>query len=208
MREELISYFKNFSSAQLDTFEQLPELYSEWNSQINVISRKDCDQLFVRHILHSLAIYRFLPFQPGTHILDIGTGGGFPGIPLAIAMPEVSFILSDSIGKKIKVVQEIANALGLKNVVAVNRRAEKISDTFDFVVSRAVAPLPELLAWSAGKFRRKNINALPNGLIALKGGDLSDELKGCGKNTELHDIYDFFPLPFFETKKIVSVSLV
>jgi len=187
---------------------QLLPLYEEWNAQINVISRKDLDQLYTRHVLHSLAIHKFLQFAPGSRILDIGTGGGFPGIPLAILNPEVNFVLVDSIGKKIKVVQEVSQALGLTNVTAIHERAEKIKGPFDFVVSRAVAELKTLLQWSHGKLAKKQINALPNGLICLKGGDLTLELKGLGKDIEVHDLQQWFSDPFFETKKLVYVPLV
>ena len=187
---------------------QLLPLYEEWNAQINVISRKDLDQLYTRHVLHSLAIHKFLQFAPGSNVLDIGTGGGFPGIPLAILNPEVNFVLVDSIGKKIKVVQEVSLALGLTNVKAIHERAEKVKGPFDFVVSRAVAELKMLLQWSNGKLAKKQINAIPNGLICLKGGDLTEELKGLSKDIEVHNLQAWFSDPFFETKKLVYVPLV
>lgn len=156
-------------------FSQLGELYETWNSQINVISRKDIEHLYEKHILHSLAINKFIRFSEGSEILDIGTGGGFPGIPLAIMQPEVQFTLTDSIGKKIKVVNEISTAIGLKNITAIHTRSEAVKQKFDFVVSRAVADLSELLQWSEGKIKKQQLNAIPNGLICLKGGDLADE---------------------------------
>lgn len=206
--EELHTYFPSINEKANAQLKQLLPLYEEWNSQINVISRKDLDQLYTRHVLHSLAIHKFLQFAPGSRILDIGTGGGFPGIPLAILNPEVNFVLVDSIGKKIKVVQEVSNALGLTNVTAIHERAEKVKGPFDFVVSRAVAEMKLLLQWSHGKMSKKQINALPNGLICLKGGDLKEELKGLSKDIELYDLKQWFSDDFFETKKLVYVPLV
>ncbi len=206
--EELHTYFPSITEKANAQLKQLLPLYEEWNSQINVISRKDLDQLYTRHVLHSLAIHKFLQFAPGSRILDIGTGGGFPGIPLAILNPEVNFVLVDSIGKKIKVVQEVSNALGLTNVTAIHERAEKVKGPFDFVVSRAVAEMKLLLQWSHGKMSKKQINALPNGLICLKGGDLKEELKGLSKDIELYDLKQWFSDDFFETKKLVYVPLV
>jgi 16S rRNA (guanine527-N7)-methyltransferase len=206
--EELHTYFPSINDKTNAQLKQLLPLYEEWNSQINVISRKDLDQLYTRHVLHSLAIHKFLQFAPGSRILDIGTGGGFPGIPLAILNPEVNFVLVDSIGKKIKVVQEVSNALGLTNVTAIHERAEKVKGPFDFVVSRAVAEMKLLLQWSHGKMSKKQINALPNGLICLKGGDLKEELKGLSKDIELYDLKQWFSDDFFETKKLVYVPLV
>jgi len=205
---EVLSYFPNLSQKAKDQFAQLLPLYEEWNSQINVISRKDLDQLYTRHVLHSLAIHKFLQFAPGSRVLDIGTGGGFPGIPLAILNPEVQFVLVDSIGKKIKVVQEVAQAIGLTNVTAIHERAEKVKGPFDFVVSRAVAELKLLLQWSNGKLSKKQINALPNGIICLKGGDLTEEFKGLSKDIEVYDLQQWFADPFFETKKLVYLPLV
>jgi len=200
-------YFPDITPQQKEHFAALQGLYSEWNEKINVISRKDIEQLYERHVVHSLAIYKFLPFQPGSKILDIGTGGGFPGIPLAIMMPDVQFHLTDSIGKKIKVVQEVADALGLKNVKAEHIRSEQVKSKYDFVVSRAVAELKMLLAWSNGKILKDNKNALPNGLICLKGGDLKDELKEVKLQKEIYSLTDYFTEEFFETKKLVYVSL-
>lgn len=199
-------YFPGASAAQHAKFDVLPELYAKWNSQINVISRKDIDHLELRHVLHSLAILKFTSFQAGSRILDIGTGGGFPGIPLAIMMPDVQFILADSIGKKIKVVKEIASELGLTNVEGIHERAEKLKGPFDFVVSRAVAPLPLLLSWSRGKYNKHNINALPNGLICLKGGDLKEEMKGI-KGAQAFAVSDFFGETFFDEKKLIYVPV-
>ena len=205
--EIVLKYFPNITPQQKEHFAALQGLYSEWNEKINVISRKDIEQLYERHVVHSLAIYKFLPFQPGSKILDIGTGGGFPGIPLAIMMPDVQFHLTDSIGKKIKVVQEVADALGLKNVKAEHIRSEQVKSKYDFVVSRAVAELKMLLAWSNGKVLKDNVNALPNGLICLKGGDLKDELKEVKREKEIYGLSDYFSEEFFETKKLVYVSL-
>jgi 16S rRNA (guanine527-N7)-methyltransferase len=206
--EELLRYFPNLSPTARAQFEQLLPLYTEWNAQINVISRKDIEQLYIRHVIHSLAIHKFIQMAPGSRVLDIGTGGGFPGIPLAIMLPDVEFVLVDSVGKKIKVVQEVSQALGLTNVTAIHERAEKIKGPFDFVLSRAVAELKELLQWSNGKIARKQINALPNGLICLKGGDLTEEFKGLGKSIESYPITGWFSEEFFETKKLVYVPLV
>ena len=191
--------------AQLEQLQQLPALYQEWNSKINVISRKDIDQVLVRHVLHSLTIFKFLPFSPGSVVLDIGTGGGFPGIPLAIAQPDVKFLLVDSIGKKIKVVQEIAGALQLKNVDTLHERAEKVPGKFDFVVSRAVAELSTLLQWCNQKYATENRNALPNGLICLKGGDLKEEFSKVKKPIQQFELSQMLDDPFFETKKIIYV---
>jgi 16S rRNA (guanine527-N7)-methyltransferase len=203
----IASYFPQLSAKQLDKVAQLKPLYEEWNAQINVISRKDIDALYERHVLHSLAIHKFLPFQPGSAILDVGTGGGFPGIPLAIAQPDVHFTLVDSIGKKIKVVREIAQQLGLTNVTAIHGRAEEVKGSFDFVVSRAVAPTQELIQWTRKLYAAKHSNALPNGLLALKGGDLKEELKNINYPVEVYGLMELFPLPFFETKKLVYVAV-
>jgi 16S rRNA (guanine527-N7)-methyltransferase len=205
---DVLTYFPETSAKAKDQLAQLQPVYEFWNNQINVISRKDLDQLYTRHVLHSLAIHKFLQFAPGSKVLDIGTGGGFPGIPLAILNPDVQFVLVDSIGKKIKVVNEVCQALGLTNVTAIHERAEKVKGPFDFVVSRAVAELKMLLQWSNGKLARKQINALPNGLICLKGGDLTEELKGLGKDIEVYELQQWFSDPFFETKKLVYVPLV
>jgi 16S rRNA (guanine527-N7)-methyltransferase len=170
-------YFKNLSEKQIKQFDQLYDLYSFWNAQINVISRKDIEELYERHILHSLGIAKFISFKPGEKVLDVGTGGGFPGIPLAILFPETQFHLVDSIGKKIKVVTEVASALGLDNVKASHSRAEQIEGKFDFVVSRAVTRLIEFYPWVQGKFNKDSKNAIANGILYLKGGDLTEEIK-------------------------------
>jgi len=203
---ELTTYFPALTPRQKEQFEQLAPLYTLWNEQINVISRKDIDQLYERHVLHSLAIYRFLPFQAGSRILDIGTGGGFPGIPLAIMQPDVEFVLADSIGKKIKVVNEVVSALGLTNVTGVHQRAEQVEGKFDFGVSRAVAPLPDLIRWCRPLIAKKHRNALPNGLMALKGGDLRDEIKLSQGKVEVHSVQDYFPGEFFAEKKLLYIS--
>ncbi len=206
---ELIQkYFPLLTAKQFEQFNQLSSLYNLWNAQINVISRKDIDSIYERHVLHSLAIYKFIQFNPGSTILDVGTGGGFPGIPLAIMMPDVHFTLTDSIGKKIKVVNEVGNALGLKNFTAIHTRSESINQKFDFVVSRAVAEMSILIQWSRNKIKSKQINALPNGLICLKGGDLLLELSGLSKAIESYDIHEWFATEFFETKKLIYAPMV
>lgn len=205
---EVLTYFPSIEEKAKKQLAELLPLYEHWNSQINVISRKDLDQLYTRHVLHSLAIHKFLQFSKGSRILDIGTGGGFPGIPLAILNPDVDFVLVDSIGKKIKVVDEVSKAIGLRNVTAIHERAEKVKGPFDFVVSRAVAEMKLLLQWSNGKIARKQINAIPNGLICLKGGDLSEEFEGLSKDIETYDLRQWFEDDFFETKKLVYVPMV
>lgn len=201
-------YFPKLEAYKAEQFAALQSLYEHWNAQINVISRKDIEALYERHVLHSLAIYKFLPFKPGSSILDIGTGGGFPGIPLAIMQPDVEFLLVDSIGKKIKVVQEVAAALELKNVTAIHERAEKVKPKFDFVVSRAVAELQMLLNWSQGKIKKEQINGLPNGLICLKGGNLKEELKAVKRHVDAFPLTDYFKEEFFETKQVIYVPMV
>lgn len=201
---ELIQkYFPNLSERQIEQFQQLKELYDFWNQQINVISRKDTDNFYERHVLHSLAIAKVIQFEKGTRILDIGTGGGFPGIPLAILFPDCEFLLVDSIGKKIKVVQEVAAALELKNVRAIHERAEKIKEKFDFIVSRAVTAMPEFLRWTKGKLSKESSNTLKNGILYLKGGDLTKEMKGIQGHIRYYDIINFFEEEFFDTKKVV-----
>lgn len=207
---EIISkYFDEFTPAQAKQFEQLEALYAEWNEKINVISRKDIDALYEKHVLHSLAIAAICNFDKGAQVVDIGTGGGFPGIPLAIFFPEVEFLLSDSIGKKIKVVQEVADAIGLKNVTAVHSRVEEIKGrTFDFAVSRAVAPLGELWGWVNALIRKgQKSEELPNGLICLKGGDLTAEIKASGleQKAQAWSVHDIFPESFYEEKFIIYV---
>ena len=197
-------YFPDLTEKQIEQFTDLQELYEHWNAQINVISRKNMDALYTNHILHSLAIAKVIQFEKGTKILDIGTGGGFPGIPLAILFPEVDFLLVDSIGKKIKVVNEVSNAIGLTNVIALHERAENIKDTFDFVVSRAVTNMTDFKKWVKGKFNNTHNNTLNNGILYLKGGDLSEELRGISHYK--YEIADFFEEEFFETKKVIYIS--
>jgi len=205
----ILKYFDDFTEIQLQQFQQLEALYTEWNEKINVISRKDIEALYERHVLHSLAIAAICHFDDGTQVVDIGTGGGFPGIPLAIFFPEVEFLLSDSIGKKIKVVQEVANAIGLKNVTAVHSRVEEIKGRkFDYAVSRAVAPLGELWKWINPVIRPgQKSDDLPNGLICLKGGNLTEEIKASGlqKITQAWSVHDIFPEPSFEEKFVIYV---
>jgi 16S rRNA (guanine527-N7)-methyltransferase len=199
-------YFKGLTETQADRFDRLGPLYREWNDKINVISRKDIDSLYEKHVLHSLAIAKVLRFSPGTRILDVGTGGGFPGIPLSILFPEADFHLVDSIGKKIKVVQAIAGSLGLVNVRAEQTRAELLKEKYDFIVSRAVTALPEFTGWIGKNISSKNRNAMPNGILYLKGGDLRSELKPFGKKALVYNLNAFFEEEFFETKKLVYLS--
>jgi 16S rRNA (guanine527-N7)-methyltransferase len=204
--EIILKYFDDFTETQLQQFAALQQLYTEWNEKINVISRKDIDLLYERHILHSLAIAAVNNFNDGAQVVDIGTGGGFPGIPLSIFFPNVEFLLSDSIGKKIKVVQAVADAIGLKNVTAVHSRVEEIKGrTFDYAVSRAVAPLGELWKWTAHMIRKGKTGDLPNGLICLKGGDLKQEIADSKLNARPWSVYEIFPEPFFEEKSVVYV---
>lgn len=184
-------------------FSQLQNLYALWNEQINVISRKDIDHLYERHVLHSLGIAKVMAFAPGTRVLDVGTGGGFPGIPLAILFPETEFLLVDSIGKKIRVVNEVAAALGLRNVRARHVRAEEVDEQFHFVVSRAVTAFPTFYTWVKGKFLSQQLNALPNGILYLKGGDLQEEFGKYYAKARFYDLSTYFEEPFFDTKKVV-----
>ncbi len=205
MQTELIlKYFPDLSENQKQQFDKLQELYAEWNAKINVISRKDMDSLYEKHVLHSLGIARVMNFSPNTKVLDIGTGGGFPGIPLAIMFPETHFTLVDSIGKKITVVNEVAAALELQNVSAIHARAEDIPGKFHFVVSRAVTQMPVFLRWLKGKFEKEQFNPKHNGVLYLKGGDLSEELSGL--KCEIFDLKNYFEGEFFETKKVVYLS--
>ncbi len=210
--ERVRHYFPGLSAKQVEQFAQLVPLYEEWNAKVNVISRQDISNLEERHVLHSLAIAKVFAFRPGAHLLDLGTGGGFPGIPLAILLPEVRFTLVDGTGKKITVVQAIAEALGLPNVTALQSRAEELKMTgkFDFILSRGVAPLDKLLVWSKRLLQRKHQHAYPNGIIALKGGNLDAEiaaLPGRGREyTEIFPIDSFFPEPIFAEKWIVYVQ--
>ena len=197
-------YFPDLTEKQIKQFADLQYLYEHWNAQINVISRKNMDTLYTNHILHSLAIAKLIQFKKGTKILDIGTGGGFPGIPLAILFPEVDFLLVDSIGKKIKVVNEVSSAIGLTNVSTLHERAENIKENFDFVVSRAVTNMTDFKKWVKGKFNNTHNNTLNNGILYLKGGDLSDELRGMAHTK--HEIADLFEEEFFETKKVIYIS--
>ncbi len=207
--DRILSYFTKLTDQQIDCFRQLDALYRDWNSKINVISRKDIDQLYLHHVLHSLSIAKVIQFKPSTDILDIGTGGGFPGIPLAILFPESKFTLIDATRKKIMVVNEVASALGLKNVMALHIRAEELrQQKFDFVVSRAVTDLPQLCLWGFPLIKNQHKHALPNGLIALKGGDIKAEIKALprGSYAESYPIFNFFPEPYFEEKYVVYVQ--
>jgi len=201
----IYNYFEGLSEEQKQQFEQLYALYNFWNAQINVVSRKDIDELYERHILHSLGIAKLCSFVPGTRILDVGTGGGFPGVPLAILFPEVQFHLVDSIGKKIKVVSEVVDGLGLKNVKATHSRAEQVSDKYDFVVSRAVTRLADFYPWVRGKFLKESKNALANGILYLKGGDLTEEIAESRLKAELYPLSAYFKEAFFETKYVVYI---
>jgi 16S rRNA (guanine527-N7)-methyltransferase len=204
----ILKYFPNLSNMQRAQFERLKPLYEEWNSQINVISRKDMDSFYEKHVLHSLSIAKVLSFQPGTKLLDIGTGGGFPGIPLAILFPECHFHLVDSIGKKIKVVKAVAEELGLTNVRATHARAEQVKDKYDFVISRAVTAMSNFLPWTNNRFLAEQRNAYPNGILYLKGGDLTEELKEIKQDIEIIELDKIFSEEFFETKKVVYVRMV
>ena len=199
-------YFPNLTEIQFKQFEALQGLYEDWNAQINVISRKDIESLYLHHVLHSLSIAKLIQFQDGAKILDIGTGGGFPGIPLAILFPEVTFHLVDSINKKLKVVNGVAESLGLENVYTTHTRAETIEGQYDFIISRAVTTMPVFVSWIKNRVAKKNTHALKNGILYLKGGDLTEELKTYSKVT-LYDLSAFFEDEFFETKKIVHLPL-
>lgn len=203
----ILKYFPNLSEVQQQQFAALYDLYTDWNSKINVISRKDITNLYEHHVLHSLGIAKVMQFRPETTVMDLGTGGGFPGIPLAILFPETYFHLVDSIGKKVKVATEIANAIGLKNVTTRHCRAEEEKQLFDFVVSRAVMPLTDLLKIIRKNIKKEQHNALPNGLICLKGGELEREVMPVKHQTLMYDLKDYFEEEFFETKKVVYVTI-
>jgi len=203
----ILKYFPDLSLNQKSNFEKLFELYTFWNNQINVISRKDIDLIYERHVLHSLGIAKVISFRPGTKVLDVGTGGGFPGIPLAILFPETDFFLVDSIGKKIKVVNEISNALNLKNVRAKHCRAEDINEKFHFVVSRAVTEFPVFYSWIKNKFLIQNLNDLKNGILYLKGGELKEEFGIYYEHAQFYELKNYFKEEFFETKKVVYYKI-
>ena len=205
--DKILKYFPELTSKQIERFEKLQALYAEWNAQINVISRKDFSEFYERHVLHSLGIAKFIRFKPGTVVLDVGTGGGFPGIPLAIMYPKVKFHLVDSIGKKIKVVNGVADSLRLLNVKAEQIRAEELKEEYDFVVSRAVTQLPEFVKWVQKNINRRQKNAIPNGIIYLKGGDLTEEIKPFKRNIFVQDLAEYFSEEFFETKKVLHLPL-
>ena len=204
--DEILKYFPNLTDVQKEQFAKLNFLYHDWNAKINVISRKDIDELYTKHILHSLGIAKIIKFEPGTYVLDVGTGGGFPGIPLAILSPETRFHLIDIIGKKIKVVQAVVEALELKNVKAEQMRAELVKGDFDFIVSRAVTNMPDFVSWVRKKIKKNNKHEIKNGILYLKGGDLTEELAAFPKATE-YNLSDYFEDAFFETKKVVYLPL-
>jgi 16S rRNA (guanine527-N7)-methyltransferase len=203
----LVKYFPDLTEKQVEQFSALQELYTVWNAQINVISRKDITALYERHILHSLGIAKIMKFQPGTKVLDVGTGGGFPGIPLAILFPETAFTLVDSIGKKIKVVNEVSSAIGLTNVQAFHARAEEVKERFHFVVSRAVTEFPVFYNWVRTKFSPQQFNALPNGILYLKGGDLQEEFGKYFEKAKFYPLNAVFEEEFFDTKKVVYYEM-
>lgn len=204
--QQILKYFPDLSEAQIDQFERLHGLYLDWNLKINVVSRKDIDELYIRHVLHSLAIAKVIQFKPDTRILDVGTGGGFPGIPLAILFPDCQFHLVDSINKKLKVVNAVAESLGLSNVKTSHKRAEEINGTYDFIVSRAVTAMPTFVSWVKRKVSKKSHHSIKNGILYLKGGDLTEELQDFPKAT-LYDLNVYFTEDFFETKKVVHLPL-
>jgi 16S rRNA (guanine527-N7)-methyltransferase len=207
MNSEIIfSYFPELTESQKQQFAKLEEVYAYWNERINVISRKDFENFYLHHVLHSLAIAKIVQFKDFTEIMDVGTGGGFPGIPLAILFPGANFYLVDSIGKKIKVVKEVSESLGLKNVKAEQIRAEQVNQTFDFITSRAVTSLPDFVKWTGYKFHKKSFNKIKNGILYLKGGDISEELNEIKRfKKKVYNLPDYFAEPFFETKKLVHI---
>jgi len=203
----ITNYFPDLTEKQKEQFALLAPLYKDWNAQINVISRKDIDELYTKHVLHSLAIAKIVNFKPKTTILDVGTGGGFPGIPLAILFPECEFVLVDSIGKKIKVVNEVINRLELTNVKAFHKRAEEVEEQFDFVVTRAVTRIKKFIPWVKGRLKPESFNETKNGVLFLKGGDLAEEITESNKKVELFPISDFFKEEFFETKVVAYIRV-
>jgi len=204
--ELILKYFPDLTEKQIAQFEALEDLYKDWNLKINVVSRKDIDELYLRHVLHSLAIAKVINFKDGSSLMDVGTGGGFPGIPLAILFPNCQFHLVDSINKKLNVVREVMAGLELENVKVTHTRVEEINETYDFIISRAVAAMPTFVHWVKGKIAKPQNNDLKNGIIYLKGGDLTEELKDY-KTTTIYNISDFFEEDFFETKKVVHLPL-
>ncbi|MDA9322743.1 16S rRNA (guanine(527)-N(7))-methyltransferase RsmG [Flavobacteriaceae bacterium] len=198
----IFNYFPNLTQQQQDQFISLEALYQDWNLKINVVSRKDIEELYLRHVLHSLAIAKFISFNPGAQVLDVGTGGGFPGIPLAILFPETQFTLVDAIGKKIKVVQEVVDGLGLENVRAIHQRVEEDNNQYDFVVSRAVAAMPTFMRWIKGRIKKVSEHPIKNGVLYLKGGDLGEELQDY-RTVQIYSLMDYYKEDFFETKKLV-----
>ncbi|ULC60436.1 16S rRNA (guanine(527)-N(7))-methyltransferase RsmG [Flaviramulus sp. BrNp1-15] len=202
----ILKYFPNLTEDQIYKFKQLESLYQDWNLKINVVSRKDIDELYLRHVLHSLGIAKVMPFKAGSKILDVGTGGGFPGVPLAILFPECSFHLVDSIAKKLKVVNEVVEGLGLTNIKTTHSRVEDINDTYDFIVSRAVAAMPTFVHWVKGKIAKQQNNELKNGILYLKGGDLTEELKDY-RTATIYNLSDYFTEDFYETKKVVHLPI-
>ena len=206
MSEIIKNYFPTLTTKQIEQFKLLEPLYKDWNSKINVISRKDIDELYVRHVLHSLGIAKVQGFKAGSSIMDVGTGGGFPGIPLAILYPDTEFYLIDAIAKKIKVVQEVVDALELKNVKASQQRAEKVKGEFDFIVSRAVTNMPDFVKWVRNKVKKQSQHQLKNGILYLKGGDLTEEL-ALYQTATTYDLSDYFKEDFFETKKVVHLPI-
>jgi 16S rRNA (guanine527-N7)-methyltransferase len=204
--EIIQKYFTDLTEIQVAQFSKLQELYQDWNLKINVVSRKDIDELYLRHVLHSLGIAKIISFKPGSNVMDVGTGGGFPGIPLAILFPETKFHLVDSIGKKIKVVNEVAEGLGLQNVKTTHGRVEEIKEEYDFIVSRAVAQMETFVRWNKGKITKKQNHDFKNGILYLKGGDLSEELAKYTSAT-IYDLPNYFEEDFFETKKVVHLPM-
>ncbi len=204
--EIIFNYFPDLTDEQRSQFALLETLYHDWNQKINVVSRKDIDELYLRHVLHSLGIAKIQQFKAGSTVLDVGTGGGFPGIPLAILFPETHFTLVDSIGKKIKVVEEVVEGLGIQNVTPINSRVEEIKDRFDFIVSRAVAAMPTFTHWVKGKIKKESLHERRNGILYLKGGDLSEELKDY-RTAQVFELSEYFTEDFFETKKVVYLPM-